>query len=45
MTTVKLHLNQKAAEKQGVKFPDTVLKRASEVLTSSEIAAKSGSID
>lgn len=36
MTTVKLHLNQKAAEKQGVKFPDTVMKRASEVLTSSE---------
>jgi putative ABC transport system substrate-binding protein len=45
MTTVKLHLNQKAAEKQGVKFPDAVLKRASEVLTSSEIPAKSGSLD
>ena len=45
MTTVKLHLNQKAAEKQGVKFPDAVLKRAAEVLTSSEISAKSGYID
>jgi putative ABC transport system substrate-binding protein len=45
MTTVKLHLNQKAAEKQGVKFPDAVLKRAAEVLTSSEIPAKSGYID
>jgi putative ABC transport system substrate-binding protein len=45
MTTVKLHLNQKAAEKQGVKFPDAVLKRAAEVLTSSEIPAKSGSFD
>ena len=41
MTTVKLHLNQKAAEKQGVKFPDAVLKRAAEVLTSSEIPANS----
>jgi len=45
MTTVKLHLNQKAAEKQGVKFPDAVLKRAAEVLTSSEIPAKSRSLD
>jgi putative ABC transport system substrate-binding protein len=36
MTTVKLHLNQKAAEKQGVKFPDAVLRRASEVLPPSD---------
>jgi hypothetical protein len=28
-----------------VKFPDAVLKRAAEVLTSSEIPAKSGYID
>jgi hypothetical protein len=28
-----------------VKFPDAVLKRAAEVLTSSEIPAKSGSFD
>ncbi len=45
MTTVKLHLNQKAAEKQGVKFPEAVLKRASEVLTSTDIAAKPGYIE
>ena len=45
MTTVKLSLNLKAAEKQGVKFPDAVLKRAAEVLTSSDIPVKSGLID
>jgi putative ABC transport system substrate-binding protein len=44
MTTVKLSLNQKAAEKQGVIFPEAVLKRAAEILTTSEIPAKSGFI-
>ena len=32
MSTVKLHLNTNAAERQGVNFPESVLKRADEIL-------------
>jgi putative ABC transport system substrate-binding protein len=32
MSTVKLHLNMNAAERQGVTFPEDVLKRADEIL-------------
>ncbi len=32
MSTVKLHLNMNAAERQGVSFPESVLKRADEIL-------------
>jgi putative ABC transport system substrate-binding protein len=32
MSTVKLHLNVNAAERQGVIFPEDVLKRADEIL-------------
>lgn len=45
MTAIRLNLNLKAAELQGVSFPETVLKRANEVLTPKEISAKPGSID
>ncbi len=44
MIVIKLHLNPKAAEKQGVKFPDDVLKRASEPPASGETSPKPGSI-
>jgi len=45
MTTIKLNLNLKAAERQGLTFPETVLKRANGVLTSAAVSARPGSID
>ena len=36
MTSVKLHLNLKAAERQGVKFPPEVIKKASEIFAAEE---------
>jgi putative tryptophan/tyrosine transport system substrate-binding protein len=42
MTGVKIHLNLKTAEKQGVKFPPEIIKRAAELWPSEKPAAPAG---
>jgi len=36
MTNIKLHLNLKAAERQGLKFSPDIIKRASEIFAAEE---------